>query len=129
MAFDLDALITWGHFFLSPGFTRELAGGGSFDRCVLCACNNRSTECDEETGACRNCKLGTNGDRCQLCNSNVQEPECRSCKPGYWGLTPNGCTGQCRKTCFTSQGNEIEGVCFWGYSPNIKYKFSREYTF
>ena len=77
------------------GFTREVNGSGPFGRCVLCSCNNRSRQCDGETGACRNCLVGTYGDRCQLCTNNVQGPECNRCKPGYWGLSENGCKGTC----------------------------------
>ena len=79
--------------FLGPGFTREIHGSGPFGRCVLCSCNDRSTECDGESGDCTNCKVGTHGSRCELCDNNVQGPECVTCKSGYWDLTGGGCKG------------------------------------
>lgn len=75
------------------GFTREVNGSGPFGHCVLCSCNNRSTQCDSETGVCINCQVGTYGNHCELCTNNVQGPECRRCKPGYWGLSESGCKG------------------------------------
>ena len=83
----------YGSFPFFQDLLVKVNGSGPFGRCVLCSCNNRSKECGGETGACKNCQVGTYGDRCQLCTNNVQGPECTQCKPGYWGLTENGCQG------------------------------------
>lgn len=86
--------------FAPLGFTREVNGSGPFGRCILCSCNNRSTQCEGETGVCTNCQVGTHGDRCQLCSNNVLGPECTRCKIGYWGLSANGCQGN--KFCMST---------------------------
>ena len=79
------------------GYTREKAITGSFDRCVLCSCNARSTDCHPETGVCFNCQHGTEGDHCERCQPNVEEPDCQQCSPGFYGYNdPSfvGCKGK-----------------------------------
>ncbi|XP_053485634.1 laminin subunit alpha-3 isoform X1 [Ictalurus furcatus] len=49
-------------------------------RCVSCACNGRSDDCDEITGRCLNCQDNTAGDHCERC------------KDGYYG---NAALGTC----------------------------------
>lgn len=77
----------------APGYTRVIPRGGPLVNCVPCACNNRSTTCDPSTGACSNCRAGTEGNYCEKCLPNVMEPGCDRCKPGFWGLFTqvNGC--------------------------------------
>eukprot|EP00111_Clytia_hemisphaerica_P003965 TCONS_00011362-protein len=69
----------------SSGYTREKLINGPFDRCVLCSCNARSTDCNPETGICSNCQHGTEGDHCERCQPNVEEPDCEQCSPGFYG--------------------------------------------
>lgn len=55
--------------------------------CPPCACNtNGSTDvfCDTQTGQCP-CKMGVEGTKCDECIDT------------YFGLTSNGCSGEC---CF-----------------------------
>ncbi|KAB5579059.1 hypothetical protein PHYPO_G00190370 [Pangasianodon hypophthalmus] len=49
-------------------------------RCVSCACNGHSEDCDESTGRCLNCQDNTAGDHCERC------------KDGYYG---NAALGTC----------------------------------
>ncbi|XP_022780822.1 laminin subunit alpha-3-like isoform X1 [Stylophora pistillata] len=108
----------------APGYTREVNGSGPSGRCVLCSCNNRSIECDGETGACTNCQVGTYGDRCHLCTNNVQGPECTQCEPGYWGLSENGCKAcECHPigTAFgnTTLCDQVTGQCVCNTTARI----------
>ncbi|XP_053089113.1 laminin subunit alpha-3 isoform X2 [Pangasianodon hypophthalmus] len=57
------------------GYYRERNG-----RCVSCACNGHSEDCDESTGRCLNCQDNTAGDHCERC------------KDGYYG---NAALGTC----------------------------------
>ncbi|KAL7875637.1 hypothetical protein AOLI_G00106000 [Acnodon oligacanthus] len=50
------------------GFYRDRSS-----RCVPCACNGLSDDCEESTGRCRNCQDNTAGDHCERC------------KDGYYG--------------------------------------------
>ncbi|XP_068695326.1 laminin subunit beta-1-like isoform X2 [Montipora foliosa] len=107
------------------GFTREVNGSGKFGRCVLCSCNNRSTQCHGETGVCINCKVGTYGDRCQLCAKNVQGPDCSRCQTGYWGLSENGCQACHCYTPGTTLGNDtscdqLTGQCNCNATANVR---------
>ncbi|XP_053349425.1 laminin subunit alpha-3 isoform X3 [Clarias gariepinus] len=60
------------------GYYRDRNG-----RCVPCACNGRSDECDETTGRCLNCQENTAGDHCQRC------------KDGYYGNADLGTCAIC----------------------------------
>ena len=86
-------LIFLFHF---SGYTRENQLPNSWDKCVLCMCNNRSGMCDQVTGICMNCRYGTTGDHCELCQPNIQGPDCLRCKDGYYGYENrdfDGCRG------------------------------------
>eukprot|EP00794_Sanderia_malayensis_P015665 gene15665-17245_t len=75
----------------SKGFTREVANGGPLFRCVPCNCSKRSTDCDQQTGVCKNCRTGTTGDHCEKCMPNLMQPNCTSCMPGFWKISSSGC--------------------------------------
>ncbi|XP_060731068.1 laminin subunit alpha-3 isoform X2 [Tachysurus vachellii] len=62
---------------------QRCAGGYYRDRhgrCVPCACNGLSEDCDDSTGRCLNCQENTAGDHCERC------------KDGYYG---NAALGTC----------------------------------
>lgn len=78
------------------GYTRENGTANGWYDCVLCSCNNRSSNCDGITGGCFDCRHGTEGKRCERCQPNVMEPSCQQCLPGYYGYNNNefvGCKG------------------------------------
>lgn len=53
-------------------------------KCVLCSCNNRSKDCDGESGVCEDCRLST-GDHCETCGYGVDlATGCTQCSPEYW---------------------------------------------
>ena len=76
------------------GYTRAIQKGGPLVNCVPCNCNGRSTDCDPQTGICRNCRTGTTGDHCERCMPNLMQPNCTSCMPGFWKISASGC--QCK---------------------------------
>ncbi|XP_047677145.1 laminin subunit alpha-3 isoform X3 [Tachysurus fulvidraco] len=63
---------------------QRCAGGyyrDRYGRCVPCACNGLSEDCDDSTGRCLNCQENTAGDHCERC------------KDGYYGNAAQGtCT-------------------------------------
>ncbi|XP_067453634.1 laminin subunit alpha-3 [Thunnus thynnus] len=90
--------------FCDPSFGHQIAGvigqkcGSGFYRqwtgsdrgqCVPCSCNGLSNECDEHTGICVNCQLGTTGDHCERCKEgyygNAFNRGCQACPcPSVW---------------------------------------------
>lgn len=85
------------NYVIFSGYFREVFGSGSLGKCILCQCNGRSQTCDQETGVCSNCRVGTTGQYCETCEPNVQEPDCLACKRGYYGYENadfSGCRGE-----------------------------------
>lgn len=94
--------------FCAKGYFRKVFGSGSLGKCILCQCNGRSQTCDQETGVCSNCRVGTTGQYCETCEPNVQEPDCLACKRGYYGYENADFSG-CR-ACDCAAKNTIPGV-------------------
>ncbi|XP_046845444.1 laminin subunit gamma-1-like [Xenia sp. Carnegie-2017] len=66
------------------GYTREVPNSNAFVDCVTCSCNNRSRECDGESGVCKGCRLSL-GDHCEICGFGVDiSTGCSQCLPTYW---------------------------------------------
>ncbi|KAJ1522549.1 hypothetical protein ONE63_001735 [Megalurothrips usitatus] len=52
----------------STGYTRSESNPGIYlGVCVPCNCNGHSSECDPESGVCRDCRGYTMGDQCEQC--------------------------------------------------------------
>ncbi|XP_040361205.1 basement membrane-specific heparan sulfate proteoglycan core protein isoform X4 [Ixodes scapularis] len=64
------------------GYTRS--GAGLYlGLCVPCFCNGHSSDCDPETGACKNCQHNTQGEYCE------------ECLPGFIGDATGGTPSDC----------------------------------
>ncbi|XP_064459482.1 basement membrane-specific heparan sulfate proteoglycan core protein-like isoform X3 [Ornithodoros turicata] len=64
------------------GYTRS--GAGLYlGLCVPCFCNGHSSDCDPETGVCRNCQHNTHGEYCE------------QCLPGFHGKATDGNPSDC----------------------------------
>lgn len=50
----------------STGYKRSQEGI-YLAKCELCECNGHSTECDPDSGVCKNCRHNTVGDNCEYC--------------------------------------------------------------
>ncbi|XP_034241184.1 basement membrane-specific heparan sulfate proteoglycan core protein-like isoform X2 [Thrips palmi] len=66
----------------STGYTRSESSPGLYlGRCVPCSCNGHSSECDPETGVCRECRGYTTGDQCEQClpgfEGDASQGDCR----------------------------------------------------
>ncbi|XP_070207543.1 basement membrane-specific heparan sulfate proteoglycan core protein-like isoform X4 [Littorina saxatilis] len=82
------------------GFTRS--GGGLYlGLCEPCQCNGHSTECDPETGVCRNCRHNTGGENCERCIA------------GFYGDATRGSVNDCQKCpCpLTEPPNQFSPTC------------------
>jgi hypothetical protein len=68
----------------------------SYDTCVACDCNgNGQTEppmCDERSGVCLNCRVGTVGEHCEACAEHVESPACDVCEDEFYGISADGCS-------------------------------------
>ena len=113
----------------APGFTRTSSG-----ECEPCNCNGFSTDCDPDTGECRNCTGFTTGPFCDMCARGYYgEPlagtECLPCPcPHTEG------PGQFTNECFLRSG-DTEVVCLncppghTGMCVSILIKGCKEYYF
>ncbi|XP_076325413.1 terribly reduced optic lobes isoform X10 [Tachypleus tridentatus] len=86
----------------SPGYTRS--GAGLYlGLCEPCFCNGHSSDCDPETGVCRNCQHSTEGDFCERCAS------------GYRGDaslgTPHDCLPEEEQDCHCDERGSISQEC------------------
>lgn len=64
------------------GFTRS-ASGSFLGLCEPCFCNGHSSDCDPESGVCRDCQHHTTGDFCD------------ECAPGFVGDATAGTSSDC----------------------------------
>ncbi|XP_037391080.1 laminin subunit alpha-3-like isoform X2 [Pygocentrus nattereri] len=91
------------------GFYRDRSS-----RCVPCACNGLSDECEESTGKCRNCQDNTAGDHCERCKDGYYgSAALRTCK-----ICP--CPLQLESNNFAVGCSEVAGrvqcLCKTGYT-------------
>ncbi|XP_041369322.1 laminin subunit alpha-3-like [Gigantopelta aegis] len=77
-----------------------------YDICVSCSCNERSTECDENSGVCLSCRNGTTGKHCENCSANVISPQCNECVDRFFGMGIDGC-----RACNCSEIGSLNLVC------------------
>uniref|UniRef100_UPI0037E8F603 laminin subunit beta-4 n=1 Tax=Semicossyphus pulcher TaxID=241346 RepID=UPI0037E8F603 len=54
-------------------------GFWGFPFCRVCECNNRSDECEEETGECVNCREHAAGPQCDRCEEGYYGNPCQPC--------------------------------------------------
>ncbi|XP_069115040.1 basement membrane-specific heparan sulfate proteoglycan core protein-like isoform X2 [Argopecten irradians] len=82
------------------GFTRS-RDGFYLGRCVPCDCNGHSSECNPETGVCRNCQHSTEGDNCERC------------AVGFYGDATRGSPTDCQPcSCpLTRTPNQFSPTC------------------
>ncbi|GAB6018614.1 hypothetical protein CHUAL_000299 [Chamberlinius hualienensis] len=92
------------------GYART-SGGLYLGLCEPCFCNGHSSDCDPETGICRNCQHDTTGDFCEQCvdgtvgDAGVGTPyDCRrspslSCSCDERGTLKDTCSSINRCTC------------------------------
>ncbi|KAL6491046.1 hypothetical protein MHYP_G00013910 [Metynnis hypsauchen] len=102
------------------GFYRDRSS-----RCVPCACNGLSDDCEESTGRCRNCQGNTAGDHCERCKDGYYgSAALRTCKicPCPLRLESNnfavGCSevaGKLQCLCKTGYTGERCERCASGY--------------
>ena len=76
--------MTRSSYLFVSGFTRDISNSNPFVSCVKCFCNNRSKDCDGESGVCKDCRL-SKGDFCEQCGHGVDlSTGCQQCLPKYW---------------------------------------------
>ncbi|UYV67717.1 HSPG2 [Cordylochernes scorpioides] len=81
--------------------------------CEPCFCNGHSSDCDPETGFCKNCQHNTRGDFCE------------ECVPGYIGDATGGTNNDCQPSIAT-QGNEQPCQCDTRGSLNLECDFRNQ---
>ncbi|BFZ23346.1 hypothetical protein BsWGS_26385 [Bradybaena similaris] len=90
------------------GYTRS--GGGLYlGLCEPCQCYGHSSECDPETGVCRNCRHNTQGDHCERCSR------------GFYGDATRGSVNDCQKCpCpLTESPNQFSPECVLGSDGQV----------
>uniref|UniRef100_T1IKD2 Basement membrane-specific heparan sulfate proteoglycan core protein n=1 Tax=Strigamia maritima TaxID=126957 RepID=T1IKD2_STRMM len=65
---------------------KRTGGGLYLGLCDPCFCNGHSSDCDAETGVCKNCQHNTRGDYCEMC------------APGFTGDASGNTPYDCRPT-------------------------------
>ncbi|XP_063241894.1 basement membrane-specific heparan sulfate proteoglycan core protein isoform X7 [Bacillus rossius redtenbacheri] len=85
------------------GYTHKDAGL-YLGLCEPCGCNGHSSECDPDTGVCRNCRDHTTGDSCELCET------------GYGGDATRGTPSDCQPrgvapTCSCDPRGSLRSDC------------------
>ncbi|XP_063172513.1 laminin subunit gamma-3 [Candoia aspera] len=90
----------------TPGYKREIAGGGRLASCVPCACNQHGS-CDPNTGICQ-------------CLHNTEGPACERCTAGFYGnpfvghpddCQPCPCPGRAPCTTILDSGEVVCTHC------------------
>ncbi|XP_066537073.1 laminin subunit alpha-3 [Hoplias malabaricus] len=92
-----------------PGFYKDYSG-----RCMPCACNGLSEDCDESTGICRKCQYNTAGDHCERCKDGYYgSAALRTCKicPCPLRLASNNFAVGCGEV-----GGRFQCLCKAGYT-------------
>lgn len=92
----------------AAGYTRS--GAGLYlGLCEACFCNGHSSDCDPETGICRNCQHNTVGDFCEECASDFVGDAS--------GGTPDDCQQATEQPCFCDARGSLESVCNFRTCP------------
>lgn len=101
-----DGFYRWRNVTAKTSFLEDLVG-----KVVPCECNERSDDCDKETGECRGCMDNTGGKHCE------------TCAEGYYGHPDDSCQAcPCPETnknfargCYVSE-KEVACYCKEGYT-------------